>query len=158
MRCTAPKQNLFSKIHYWVSKGLFWWDTLKVANNFLGPKMPLSAFWQMLNFGETLSEVAKYFLLFLWKCLAKIKHLPKRDKRHFGAKKVLGYLQSVSPKYALRLPWTPTSYIFCQREPQSEWKRECQEKISRVNYLIMVLLIFFECLTGMLAIHRPPRG
>ena len=51
--------------------GVFWRDTLKVAKNFLGPKMPLSAFWQRLNFGETLLEeveevlgylVAKHFL------------------------------------------------------------------------------------------------
>ena len=45
----------------------------------------------MLNFGETLSEG-----------LAKIKHLPKREEWHSGAKKVLGYLQSVSPKYAFK--------------------------------------------------------
>ena len=28
------------------NKGLFWRDTLKVAKNFLGPKMPPSAFWR----------------------------------------------------------------------------------------------------------------
>ena len=38
------------------TKGVFWRDTVKVAKNFLGPKMPLFTFWQMLNFGETLSE------------------------------------------------------------------------------------------------------
>ena len=37
-------------------KGVFWRDILKVAKNFLGSEMPLSVFWQRLNFGETLSE------------------------------------------------------------------------------------------------------
>ena len=32
---------------------------MKVAKNFLGPGMPLSAFWQRLNFGETISEEAE---------------------------------------------------------------------------------------------------
>ena len=102
-------------------------DALKVARNFLGPKVPLSAFWQKLNYGKTLSEevekglgylVAKHFLgpemplSAFWqklimarhfqrkrrKCLAQIKHLPKCRKWHFGAKKILGYLQSFSPK------------------------------------------------------------
>ena len=42
--------------------GVFWRDILKVAKNVLGPKMPLSAFWQRLNFGETLSEEAEKVL------------------------------------------------------------------------------------------------
>ena len=78
--------------------GLFWRDALKVAKNFLGPKMPLSSFWQRLNFGEILSEEAAEVLDYLQSGLAKIKHLPKCGKWHFEAKKVLGYLQSVTPK------------------------------------------------------------
>ena len=45
--------------------GVFWRDTLKVAKNFLGPKMPLLAFWQMPNFGETLSEEEEKVLGYL---------------------------------------------------------------------------------------------
>ena len=43
--------------------------------------MPLSAFWQRLNFGETLSEEAE-------KVSRHSKPLPKCGKLHFGAKKV----------------------------------------------------------------------
>ena len=97
---------------------LFWWDNLKVAKNFLGPEIPLSAFWQRLNFGETLSEeaekvlgylVAKHFLgpemqlSAFWqkfimarhfqrkrrKFLAKIKHLPKCESGISGPRKFL---------------------------------------------------------------------
>ena len=124
-----PGAELFATFPMWIApyKGLFWRDTLKVAKNFLGLEMPLSAFWQMINFGETLSplplkvshhnkplpkcwkwhfgakkvlgyQVAKHFLRFLWQCLAKIKPLPKCGKWHFGAKKVLGYLHTVSSK------------------------------------------------------------
>ena len=38
---------------------------MKVAKNFLGPKMPLFAFWQMLNIGETLSEEEEKVLGYL---------------------------------------------------------------------------------------------
>ena len=45
--------------------GVFWRGTLKVAKNFLGPKMPLFGFWQMPNFGETLSEEEEKVLGYL---------------------------------------------------------------------------------------------
>ena len=52
----------------------------------------------------------------------------------------------IFPKFitgCLRLPWTPTYYIFCQLEPNSEQKQVCQGKILMVNYSKMLLAFFF---------------
>ena len=38
---------------------------MKVVKHFVGPEMPHSAFWQKLNFGETLSEEAEKVLGYL---------------------------------------------------------------------------------------------
>ena len=72
------------KITEYVTKGLFWQDTLKVAKNFLGPEMQTFPILRMFNFGEALSEDAE-------KVPCHNKPLPKCRKWHFGAKKVLGY-------------------------------------------------------------------
>ena len=63
-------------------KAYFWRDTLKVAKNFLGSEMPLSTFWQMLNFGETLSEEEE-------KVSCHIKPLPKCRSGISGPRKCL---------------------------------------------------------------------
>ena len=71
------------------SSGLFWRDTLKVKKNFLGLEIPLSTFWQRLNFGETLSEDME-------KVSRHNKPSPKCRKWHFWAKEVLCYQVELS--------------------------------------------------------------
>ena len=90
--------SVHSFLFVYVTCGLFRRDTMKVAKSFLGPEMPLSTFWQMLNFGETLSEeaekvlgyqVAKHFLCFLWKCLAIISPCQNAESGISGPRKRL---------------------------------------------------------------------
>ena len=64
--------------------GVFWRDLLKVAKNFLGPEMPLSAFWQRLDYGETLSEEAEKVLGYLSQALSPL--LLKESRQNDFAK------------------------------------------------------------------------
>ena len=69
---------------------------MKIAKNFLGPKMPLCAFWHRVNFGETLSKeeekvlgclAAKHFLgpemplSAFWQRLILARHFQRKRRK-----------------------------------------------------------------------------
>ena len=60
-----------------MSRGLFWRDILKVAKNFLGPEMPLSAFW--CGKYDVTSQKHSWLLSFL--SIEKQDTLPGRSEK-----------------------------------------------------------------------------
>ena len=125
--------------------------------------MPLSAFWQRLNFGETLSEevekvlgylVAKYFLgpkmplSAFWQRLIMARHFQRKQKKCLATwypSTFCGSTESVSPKLS-----------FCQNAESSiSWPRKflVTFNVSRQN---TPLVNSFQNSSLSLQVHLPP--